>query len=97
MAEREHLHQVYIDALLRLGNLYLESGQHEAALETSQVALWQDRCLEAAHRLAMRVHAARGNRAAMVRQYEFCKQVLHDEVNSTPSPQTEQLFETLSH
>jgi len=97
VAEREHLHQVYIDALLRLGNLYLESGQHEAALETSQVALWQDRCLEAAHRLAMRVHAARGNRAAMVRQYEFCKQVLHDEVNSTPSPQTEQLFETLSH
>ncbi len=97
VAERERLHQVYVDALLRLANLYLESGQHEAALETCQVALWQDRCLEAAHRLAMRVHAARGNRAAVVRQYEFCKQVLRDEYNSTPSPQTEQLFETLSH
>jgi two-component SAPR family response regulator len=97
VAEREHLHQVYIDALLRLAALYLENGQQEAALETCQVALWQDHCLEAAHRLAMRVHAAMGNRAAVVRQYEFCKQVLRDEYHSTPSPQTEQLFETLSH
>jgi LuxR family maltose regulon positive regulatory protein len=97
VAEREHLHQVYVDALLRLSNTYLENRQYEAALETCQVALWQDRCLEAAHRLAMRIHAARGNRAAVVRQYELCKQVLSDEYNSKPSPQTEQLFETLSH
>jgi ATP/maltotriose-dependent transcriptional regulator MalT/DNA-binding SARP family transcriptional activator len=97
VAEREHLHQIYIEALMRLANLYLESGQYDAALETCQVALWQDRCLEDAHRLAMRIHAARGNRAALVRQYEMCKQVLLDEYNSTPSPQTEQLYETLSH
>jgi LuxR family transcriptional regulator, maltose regulon positive regulatory protein len=96
VAERERLHQVYMDTLVRLGGLYLESGQNNAVLETCQAALREDPCLESAHRLAMRFHATRGNRAAVVRQYELCKQSLKAEFNANPSPQTEQLYEILT-
>ncbi|HEX7394118.1 MAG TPA: BTAD domain-containing putative transcriptional regulator, partial [Anaerolineaceae bacterium] len=96
MGERERLRQIFMDALIRLAGLYLECGQFESALETCQDALREDPCLEAAHRLAMRTHAARGNRAAVVRQYDLCKQTLREEYQASPSPQTEQLYETLT-
>ena len=96
MAERERLHQLYMDTLVRLGGYYLESGQHTAVLEICQAALHEDPCLESAHRLAMRLHAATGNRAAVVKQYEQCKQSLLVEFNASPSPQTEQLYEILT-
>jgi DNA-binding SARP family transcriptional activator len=96
VTERERLYQLYIDALVKLAGLYLETRQHEAALEASQVILRDDPCMEAAHRLAMRILAAMGNRAAMVRQYELCKQALKEEYDAAPSPQTEQLYAILT-
>jgi DNA-binding SARP family transcriptional activator len=51
--------------------------------------------MEDAHRLAMRIYAAIGNRAAIARQYEYCRQVLFEELNATPSSITQSLFETL--
>jgi hypothetical protein len=43
----------------------------------------------------MRAHAALGNRAAIVRQFESCRQALLNEVNVPPSSQTVTLYETL--
>jgi len=97
VGERERLRQIYMDALILLVGLYLECRQYESALETCQVALREDSSLEAAHRLAMRSYAARGNRAGVVRQYELCKQTLSEEYQTSPSPQTEQLYKTLTH
>jgi len=94
--ERQRLHQIYIDALLELTGLYLEKRQYETALKYCQHALEQDHCLEAAHRLAMRIHAAMGNRAAVERQYDLCRRTLQDEFNLQPSPQTETLYQTLT-
>jgi LuxR family maltose regulon positive regulatory protein len=96
VTERERLYQLYIDTLVKLAGLYLETHQHEAGLETCQMILRDDPCMEAAHRLAMRILAAMGNRAAMVRQYELCKQALKEEYDATPSPQTEQLYAILT-
>jgi LuxR family transcriptional regulator, maltose regulon positive regulatory protein len=94
--ERQRLHQIYIDALLELTGLHLEKRQYETALKYCQHALGQDHCLEAAHRLAMRIHAAMGNRAAVERQYDLCRRALQDEFNLQPSPQTETLYQALT-
>jgi len=94
--EREHLRRAYIEAVMRLAELYLEGGRHTAALECCQRAFTEDPCLEEAHRLAMRVHAEMGNRAAVVRQFKRCQQALLEEVNVPPSSQTMMLYETLT-
>ena len=96
VVERERLHQLYVDTLVSLAGDYLEIRQLEDALETCLKAAHLDPCLEAAHRVAMRVHASRGNQAAVVRQYELCKAALKEELNTTPSQQTEQLYQILT-
>jgi LuxR family transcriptional regulator, maltose regulon positive regulatory protein len=97
IADRERLFQIYIEALLKVAELNFEGGQHQAALEFLHRALVADPCLEAAHRLAMRIHAAMGNRAAVARQYERCRQALLAEINALPSHQTQQLHDSLMH
>ncbi len=91
-ARREELRQLYIDASLELAELYLAQGRYSEALIRSHSLLQMDPCLESAHRLAMRVHAARGNRAQIIRQYETCRATLRQELDVAPSPQTDQLL-----
>jgi len=95
LLERERLQQAYQGALLKLVDLHLQSGDHYTALKYCQDILVKDPCLEEAHRLAMRVHAAMGNKADIVRQYERCEQTLLRELNLPPSPQTKNLYQNL--
>ncbi|MEN4041061.1 MAG: bacterial transcriptional activator domain-containing protein, partial [Anaerolineaceae bacterium] len=97
LAERERLFQMYLEALLKLAELIFEGGKQQSALDYIHRALVADYSLEAAHRLAMRVHASMGNRAAIARQYERCRQALLAEINAQPSQQTRQLLDTLMH
>jgi LuxR family maltose regulon positive regulatory protein len=93
--ERERLWQAYVEAVLELAEFYLETAEYGMALEYCRRVLAEDPLLEAVHCLAMRAHAAMGNRAAVVRQFEHCQRVLLKEINSSPSPRTEALYETL--
>jgi two-component SAPR family response regulator len=91
--ERERLREAHLEAILKLAEFYLETKEYRVALDYCQRALSEDQCQEEAHRLAMRAHAAMGNRAAVVRQFDRCQQVLREEVNAPPSPQTVALYE----
>jgi two-component SAPR family response regulator len=95
ITDRQQYYQMYLDALMRLANLYMERKAYKTALRYCYQALTEDPCLESAHRLAMRIHAATGNRAAIVRQYERCRVALIKEINAPPSRQTRDLYETL--
>jgi DNA-binding SARP family transcriptional activator len=65
------------------------------ALEFCQRAQNEDNLLEEAYRLGLRIYAAMGNRAAMVRFYQRCVDVLEKEINSPPSAQTQALYQEL--
>ncbi len=93
--EREHLQRVFTEAILTLVQLQFESGDYNAALASCHRVLADDPCLEDAHRLAMRIHAAMGNRAAVARQYAQCQRALLEEIDVPPSPQTEELYSLL--
>jgi len=95
LAERERLWQIQVEAYLALIWLYLESGEYNTALEYAHRILREDRCLEEAHRLAMRAFAALGNRAAIKRQYDECCWALRQDVDSEPSLQTQLLYKIL--
>ncbi len=80
LPERERLWRVYSSAVLELAQLQLEQGLESDALENCLDLLLVDPCLESAHRLAMQIHAALGDRAALIRQYEHCCRTLKEEV-----------------
>lgn len=96
LIERQRLFNAYAGVLLKLGSLYLEQGDTQGALSCAQQLLQEDPCFEEAHRLAMQAYAAMGNRAAVVRQYDYCRRVLSEELNTAPSLQTQSLFEALT-
>jgi two-component SAPR family response regulator len=95
IAERERLFQSYIDVLLKLANMAMNNQKYEEALEICQKALKADSCQEDVHRLAMRIYAAMGNRALLIRQYDQCRQALLEEVDAEPSYQTQALYQSL--
>jgi len=43
----------------------------------------------------MKIHAAMGNRAMLVRQYEMLRDALDEELGATPSAQTRKLYDSL--
>jgi len=95
--ERERLWQTYVEAVLMLAELHLKAGEYGMALDYCQRVLIKDSCLEEAHRLAMRAHAAMGNRAGITRQFESCRHAVAEEVDAPLSRQTEALFASLMH
>lgn len=95
LAERERLSQQYIGCLLKLAMLYFETKDYPSSLETCQEILKEDPCQESAHRIAMQVYAAIGNRALVIRQYEMCCEALLNEVDAQPSYQTKALYDRL--
>jgi LuxR family transcriptional regulator, maltose regulon positive regulatory protein len=95
LSERQKIYNIFINALLKLTMIHLEGKEYDQSLILCQKILGEDPCMEDAHRLAMRIYAAMGNRAAIARQYEYCRQVLSEELNATPSSITQSLFETL--
>ncbi len=96
ISAREHLHQNYLEILMKLAEIFLTEKDFPKALHFSQLAITADPCFESAYRMSMRIHAAEGNRAGVVRQFERCKDVLMKEIEVDPSPQTYQLYLTLT-
>jgi LuxR family maltose regulon positive regulatory protein len=92
---REQLRRTFTTTVLTLAQLQFDARDYRAALQSCQRAFEDDPCLEEAHRLAMRIYAAMGNRAAVARQYELCNQALRQEIDLPPSPQTEELYALL--
>jgi DNA-binding SARP family transcriptional activator len=95
LPERERLCHTYVEATLKLAEFCLETSESETALAYCRNVLAEDPSLEGAHCLAMRAHAAIGNRAAIARQFELCRQALLQEIDASPSLQTRALYDTL--
>lgn len=94
--ERERLAQAHGAAQEELARLYLDSNQLSNCLSICQRVLTQDRCNEAMYQLEMRVYAALGDRAAVIRRYQACKAALQEEWGLSPSPEMEQLYRELT-
>ena len=95
LASREYLRQNYLNILMQVSKIYLELSNYDLAQEYCQRLLNEDNLLEDAHRLALRIYAAMGNRAGLVRQYQRCVEVLEREINTAPSMQTQKLYQDL--
>jgi DNA-binding SARP family transcriptional activator len=95
LLEAEALRAELADALRRLVALESADGRLEQAVGVARRLLALDRLDEGAHRSLMQLHAARGDRSAIDRQYREVVRVLDAELGVTPSPETTDLHDLL--
>ncbi len=91
--ERERFRQVSLHALEALSELLVRAGRLAGALEAALSAVRAEPLRESAHRALIRVHLAEGNRGEAQRQYELCRRLLRERLDTAPTPQLEALFE----
>ena len=87
------------DALYRcsitLATAWNELRDHQLAATAARTAIDLDPLRELAYRLLIEAEAARGDRSAAIRAYSRCVEILAEELDTRPSPETRLLAETL--
>ncbi len=95
LLRREELRRKYLSALLDLGRLLFTQGEHARAAETYRRAIEKDEMLEEAHRELIRCYARLGERGQALRHYQTFKQMMQDELGSSPAAESAALYERL--
>lgn len=95
LARRENLQREYIDALLTLGQLHFAENRYAMAAEVYRQVITHDTYSEAAHRELMRCYARQGEQARALRQYQMLIDLLRDDLDGEPAPETTALYERL--
>src|SRR5205085_11361490 len=93
IVERERLRARYLTLLTRLAAHFYRTGDYSACLEYLWRLLARDPYREDAHRLVMRGYVRRGERAAALRHYQLCADILRTECGVEPEQATLQLLE----
>jgi DNA-binding SARP family transcriptional activator/energy-coupling factor transporter ATP-binding protein EcfA2 len=91
-SERERLRQRAFSVLTRLLDHQSQRNLVEAAIETALRLLGMDATQETVHRALMMLYARNGRRAAALRQYQECVEVLQRELGVEPEAATRQLY-----
>lgn len=89
---RERYWCLHLNALMCLAQYHGYHGEYEKGLSFGQRVLAMDPLREEMHRYLMRVYLETGERAAAVRQYETCREVLTRELNIEPMEETKKLW-----
>lgn len=89
--QRARYETLYIEALLRLNQLYQANGRLKEARASLERLLETDWLHEAAHRQLMQIYWQQGHRAGALRQYETLRLRLREELGVSPSHETQAL------
>jgi LuxR family maltose regulon positive regulatory protein len=92
LLERERLRGRYLAGLDALAALYAAGGNPRRAGELYLRLLALDPYRETAHRALMRCYSLSGDRAAAIRQYQICAEILREDLGLSPTPETEALY-----
>ena len=92
---REQLRQIHLEICSSLTSHYFEKRSYETAAQWAAMTLSENPCDEQAYRQLMRIYALAGRRDDAMRQYQRCQQILRDELNLEPMPETVALYQTI--
>ena len=93
--DRERLQLISVETVIRLAELQWAQNDAGKTLDVCLRALELDPANESAHQMAMRAHAQRGDRAAIARQYQACRDVSEHLFGLSPTEETENLYRQL--
>ncbi len=95
LPEQRRLKDLYDQALEDMAKIHFELGEVPDAVAFGQLAITNDPCSEAIHRLLMRCYASQHQQQLVSRQYRVCVATLRAELGVPPSDETTQLFREL--
>ncbi|MDR7475719.1 MAG: BTAD domain-containing putative transcriptional regulator [Armatimonadota bacterium] len=95
ISERERLREAYVQALEKLAEGWLRTGEYPRSIEYGRKAIAADPCREGAYRLLMQALALSGQRAEALRWFRECASTLQREFGTAPSPETVALYRSL--
>ncbi len=94
-AERDRLERRVLHGLRTLATFYLYQGQYEAGIEVANRILLVDDLDEEGHRLCIAMLALSGQRAAALRHYQTCHELLNQAFGIDPGPEITDLYERI--
>lgn len=94
--ERERLSALFLETADHLVETMLRHARYAEAIELAQRLLAQDNCWERAYRHLMLAYDKLGDRGQVGRTYQRCVQALRDELDVSPSLETEKLYHRLT-
>mgnify|MGYP001465436988 CR=1 FL=1 len=94
---REQLRQIHLEICSSLTSYYFEKRAYETAGRWATMIIGENPCDEPAYQQLMRIYALAGKRDDAIRQYLRCQQVLRDELNLQPMPETVNLYQAIIH
>jgi predicted ATPase/DNA-binding SARP family transcriptional activator len=92
---RSRLEELYLDGLRTLGDTLFNQGRFAEAAGACRRLLERDDLAEEIHRRLMVCLARAGDRAAALRQYRRLTELLRNELDVEPEPETAELFAAL--
>jgi DNA-binding SARP family transcriptional activator len=94
-AERGRLRQEHLQALERLARLLEDGRDYAGALDYARRLQRLEPLRESGYEALMRLHALHGDRASALRVYTECVAILRRELEITPGPRVQVLFQRL--
>ncbi len=88
---------MFLEAADKLCDLYVQNGKYTEAIDLCQRVLAKDNCWERAYSHLMIAYFQLGDRGQFARTYQRCQQALKDELDVTPSQETQELYKKLIH
>ena len=93
--QSEELRQLLVEALQRLIDRHISTGEYEQGIMYARRWLSLDRLHEPAHRCLMQLYAWSGQQAAALRQYQECQRLLREELGVEPEEETRTIYEKI--
>ncbi|MCG6875758.1 MAG: AAA family ATPase [Betaproteobacteria bacterium] len=93
--ERDRVRTLAMQGFARLVDRQMEAAQDDKAIRTATQLVEFEPFHEPAHRALMRLYHRQGHRAAALRQYQLCVQVLRRELGVEPEEETIALYQEI--
>ena len=94
--KREMLREMYLEALIGVGQYHQAREEFEEAIGWYRRALEVDELREDVYRRIMHCYAEAGRRPEALAQYHRCREILRRELNVEPSTKTKRLYEQIA-
>ena len=95
LVEQDHYRQRYLSALRRLVDATKANGAYEEALAFARRLTHHDQLNEEGYREVMRLSFLLGRTNDAIDQFERCRSVLEEELGTSPSPATVEIYEKI--
>jgi DNA-binding SARP family transcriptional activator len=96
LLEQERLQELYLETLNRLLEHHKQTGDYTEALSIAQKLVAAEPLHETSHCELMCLYHLLGRDGEAIAQYRRCCEILQEELGTSPAPETEALYQTLS-